>query len=312
MLLDRQIVVDAIAVPGARIVTDAWGRIRDGKPRIRRTNPNNHSILNVPALIAALALLPDPIREDPGKIVLPLRDKGYVIRTIGFSAENGPSSQAICTPQRLKILHDTDEIDLVARLLRVGEFVARTDLPSPARQLAEQYKVIISAGLPSAKLRAVADGLVQWLRANPEFAEAIESPSDEFTAEDETPTPTLIDLSTLSADETKKRLVSHYKIERSDKIRNAKVKQFADDHAGHVFCENCTFEFERRFGEHGKGYIEVHHKQPLAAILPNTVTRLVDLLLLCANCHRMVHRKSPPLSPAKLEAITNLRYVNPS
>lgn len=79
VLIGRQIIIDAVSIPNALLTTDAWGRIRDGKPRIRRANPNNRSILNVPQLVAALAWLPEPRREDQGRVALPLRDKGYVI-----------------------------------------------------------------------------------------------------------------------------------------------------------------------------------------------------------------------------------------
>ncbi len=58
ILLGRNIIIDPVSVPNARIKTDAWGRIKDGKPRIRRENPNDRALLNVPQLIAALALLP--------------------------------------------------------------------------------------------------------------------------------------------------------------------------------------------------------------------------------------------------------------
>lgn len=56
-------------------------------------------------------------------------------------------------------------------------------------------------------------------------------------------------------------------------------------------CQVCGFDFEQTYGTLGKGYIEVHHVNPLAlqegeqVINPRT-----DLVCLCANCHRMIHR----------------------
>ncbi|MET7850510.1 HNH endonuclease [Streptomyces avermitilis] len=41
--------------------------------------------------------------------------------------------------------------------------------------------------------------------------------------------------------------------------------------------------------ELGDGYIEVHHRLPFH-ISGVTETRIADLALLCANCHRMCHR----------------------
>ena len=295
--------VVAVSVPGAYLTTDAWGRIRDGKPRIRRENPNDRSLLNVPALMAALALLPDPIREDKGGVVLPLRDKGYVISAISFLAENADDQRVICTPQTLRVLHDNSEIDLVERLMRVAAFISRTDLPPNIKALADQYRNIVSSGVPSADLRPIADKLAKWLDAHAEIAEEIEAPSEKFVASAPPEEIANFTLGELTAKETERRLVSHYRIERSDKIRSAKVKLFTEKH-GKVLCENCTFSFEAKYGERGKGFIEVHHIQPLAALLPNSITRLSDLLLLCSNCHRMVHRKRPPLTPGGLKEIT--------
>ena len=53
----------------------------------------------------------------------------------------------------------------------------------------------------------------------------------------------------------------------------------------------CGFDFELKYGELGKGYIEVHHIKPLfnldEVVVVNPET---DLICVCANCHRMLHR----------------------
>lgn len=56
-------------------------------------------------------------------------------------------------------------------------------------------------------------------------------------------------------------------------------------------CEGCGFCYAQFYGDHGAGYIEVHHLQPVHRIQKDVKTRLEDLALLCANCHRMMHRK---------------------
>lgn len=303
ILLGRHIVVNAISVPNAFITTDVWGRIKDGKPRIRRENPDDRSILNIAPLVTALALLPNPRREDKGALVLPLRNKGYVVSAIRFSVEHADDHRAICTPLQLRVLHDNDGIDLVERLMNIGTMLADPALPPPIKVLADHYRALVFKGVSDAELRTVADKLITALKADSLIAEKIEAPSEKFVASappDEVPNFTLGEL---TAKETERRLVSHYRIERSDKIRNAKVKLFTEKH-GEALCENCTFSFGAKYGERGKGFIEVHHIQPLAALLPNTITKLSDLLLLCSNCHRMVHRKRPPLTPGGLKEIT--------
>lgn len=59
-----------------------------------------------------------------------------------------------------------------------------------------------------------------------------------------------------------------------------------------VRCLGCGFLFEEKYGEHGKNYIEIHHVQPLHTLEePEVIDPATDLVPLCANCHRMVHRK---------------------
>ncbi len=55
----------------------------------------------------------------------------------------------------------------------------------------------------------------------------------------------------------------------------------------------CDFNFELKYGERGKDYIEVHHINPISShegmeveINPET-----DLVPVCSNCHRMIHRR---------------------
>lgn len=67
-------------------------------------------------------------------------------------------------------------------------------------------------------------------------------------------------------------------------------------------CYVCGFNFKQVYGNRGDGYIEVHHKIPVATMppgyRPNPRTEMVPL---CANCHRMVHRTRPPGDPDELK-----------
>jgi 5-methylcytosine-specific restriction enzyme A len=57
-------------------------------------------------------------------------------------------------------------------------------------------------------------------------------------------------------------------------------------------CEVCGTNFEARYGLIGVGYIEAHHLIPLASLKGTKVAMnpKQDFAVLCANCHRMVHR----------------------
>jgi 5-methylcytosine-specific restriction protein A len=55
----------------------------------------------------------------------------------------------------------------------------------------------------------------------------------------------------------------------------------------------CNFDFGEIYGERGKGFIEVHHINPVSTLKSESQTNPKDdLIVLCSNCHRMVHRKS--------------------
>lgn len=86
----------------------------------------------------------------------------------------------------------------------------------------------------------------------------------------------------------------HFVRERNPKLRRAKIAQFLKKN-NRVCCEACSFDFEAVYGPRGQGYIEVHHTRPLHDS-GQTTTNLNDLVLLCANCHRIIHCKSPWLT----------------
>jgi 5-methylcytosine-specific restriction endonuclease McrA len=55
-------------------------------------------------------------------------------------------------------------------------------------------------------------------------------------------------------------------------------------------CQICGLRFERVYGEVGKCFAEAHHLVPLSRLGNRAKTSLEDLVTVCANCHRMLHR----------------------
>ena len=58
-------------------------------------------------------------------------------------------------------------------------------------------------------------------------------------------------------------------------------------------CQICTFDFSEIYGKWGYEFAEVHHRLPLGGSTSSerTTDPRTDLVVLCANCHRMTHRK---------------------
>jgi len=89
--------------------------------------------------------------------------------------------------------------------------------------------------------------------------------------------------------------------ERNAAIVKRKKTSFLKKH-GHLCCEACAFDFHATYGERGDGFIECHHTKPVSELLAGETTKLADLVLLCANCHRMVHASRPWWTVEELQA----------
>lgn len=72
---------------------------------------------------------------------------------------------------------------------------------------------------------------------------------------------------------------------------------------GRVACEVCRFDFLEFYGQLGRGFAECHHIVPLAEAAFSRTTRLSDLVIVCANCHRMLHRGRPMLTVDALRTL---------
>lgn len=86
---------------------------------------------------------------------------------------------------------------------------------------------------------------------------------------------------------------------RNPALRNAAIAKHG------LRCVVCRLDFSERYGDLGKGYIEIHHKDPLSERLDTlsgrpALTTVDDVAPLCANCHRMAHRRRPALTLEEL------------
>ncbi len=101
----------------------------------------------------------------------------------------------------------------------------------------------------------------------------------------------------------------HRRAERNRRLaRAAKVAQ------GYR-CKVCGFDFEEQYGELGREYIEAHHLVPFAQLSvepePVVLDPTVDFTVVCANCHRMLHRTDPSPDPDALRGRLATRWDAP-
>lgn len=84
--------------------------------------------------------------------------------------------------------------------------------------------------------------------------------------------------------------------------RNRQARQQCLEASGYK-CYVCGFDFEKTYGEIGKGFLEVHHTKPLATYDDEHPIPQSELCALCSNCHSMVHRKKEVLDVDELKRL---------
>ena len=61
-------------------------------------------------------------------------------------------------------------------------------------------------------------------------------------------------------------------------------------HRDNFICQVCGFDYSNAYGSLGDDFAEAHHKVPLSSNKKLRSTTIDDLITVCANCHRMLHR----------------------
>ena len=88
-----------------------------------------------------------------------------------------------------------------------------------------------------------------------------------------------------------RKYVYHRKIERN-RTAAKNAKKFHG-----TTCQACELNFGKRYGDIGEGFIEAHHLKPIGTLeegVPIKYDVAADFAVLCANCHRMIHRTEDP------------------
>ena len=98
-----------------------------------------------------------------------------------------------------------------------------------------------------------------------------------------------LDNSDESALEDRVLLRSHKPREQNRTPVKKRIDRATAEHGG-LTCEARELDFRATYGTLSDGFIECHHTVPVSELTPGRQTKVGDLALLCANCHRMHHR----------------------
>jgi len=82
-----------------------------------------------------------------------------------------------------------------------------------------------------------------------------------------------------------------------------KQKRRVKEKNGKLFCEVCEFVFADKYGDIGQDFIEAHHNKAISEMKENEKTKVSDLIMVCSNCHKMLHRRRPWLTKEKLKLL---------
>jgi hypothetical protein len=85
-------------------------------------------------------------------------------------------------------------------------------------------------------------------------------------------------------------LIKNHLLRERNQALVKKKKRAVLSSTGALACEVCTLDFLQRYGELGRGFAECHHLTSLTLLNKPSETKLEDLAIVCANCHRMLHR----------------------
>jgi hypothetical protein len=60
-------------------------------------------------------------------------------------------------------------------------------------------------------------------------------------------------------------------------------------------CEVCSFDFKEKYLSLNKDCLIAHHLSPLSLAKRIRITSIKDIVLICPNCHSVIHTQNPPM-----------------
>ncbi len=68
-------------------------------------------------------------------------------------------------------------------------------------------------------------------------------------------------------------------------------KYYRDKNGGKLACQACGLDLIALCGPDGERCIEAHHKVPIEELQSDSITRVDEMAMVCASCHRIIHSK---------------------
>lgn len=294
-LLEREISVDFEAF-NLRIPAEVRGVHAQGKPRLRKEQPNNRQKLHLPQLVMAVAGLPEPAREDKGgDIQFPLENKRFVMDEMDFEMIEDDGLLAVLAPLRVSVLHSAFQINIQDRLSGIARDWAELDrIRNHDAELAgaiEAHKLEVQKEVNSISIRRRADKITS-LKSNL-FGHTNAGSASTLLDTNDKPE---VEAEEIVGIEGKLLIRLHIYRERDRHFARMVRRHYKSQAGGKLICHACGSVPVKTYGPNGESCVEAHHKIPIEQLQPDSVTVVSEMAMLCANCHRVVHSKRPCLT----------------
>lgn len=283
------------------IPAEVYGTKAQGKPRLRKNDKNNRKKFHLPQLVMAVARVPEPAREDIShSVVFPLENKSFVMDEMVFDIIDDDGIKAILAPLRVSILHSTFTINLHDRFVAIKNDIDNLDViaqnhPKLADAIRAHADEILK-GVNNTTIRKLADDVIT-LQAAQFGMTNVASITVLEQVEKMPPVDIEDDIKGIEG----KLLTRIHSYKERDKAFAKKAKTYyRKKHGGKLVCEACGLDPVELYGTNGERCIEAHHKIPIEELQPDSVTRIEDMAMVCASCHRIIHTERPCLQIDKV------------
>lgn len=267
-----------------------------GKPRLRKFDKHNRKKLHLPQLVMAVSRLPEPAREDTlHEVAFPLKNKSFVMDAMDFDIIDDDGITATLAPLRVSIRNSDFQIELQDRLQAIA--IDLQNVGAIATEYAELSNAIVVHGQAvnnarnSSDIRAAADKINELQN---EIFGLTNAASTTTVTEISSQPPTSLEEELVGVEG--RLLVRMHVYRERDRTFAARAKKyFRDRNNGKLVCEACGLDPISLYGLDGERCIEAHHKIPIEELQPDSITRVNEMAMVCASCHRIIHSKKPCL-----------------
>ncbi len=284
------------------IPSEVYGIKAQGKPRLRKIESNNRKKLHLPQLVMSIARLPTPAREDlTHTVAFPLRTGSYVMDEMHFDIIEDDDRAIQLAPLWISIRNSNYRIDLQDRFAAIAADLANLDdIRAKHPELAdaiERHGDAIYAAENSIAIQ------IASTRVN-ELQEGIFGLSNAASATklEEAFAKPPVDEEEIYGVEGRILTRIHVYKER-DRGFAARAKRFYKaQNGGTLTCECCGMDPIALYGAAGERCLEAHHRIPIEELQPDSITRVDEMAIICASCHRIIHSEKPCLVVEDLAA----------